>query len=173
MTTAPEGTEGRHDDALLRAVEQLALMLTEAGIPRMPARVFAYVLAEDADRYTARELAEGLRVSPAAVSGAVRYLVQVGLLDRGREPGSRSDHYRIYDDDVWSAIFMRQLPMIRHWEDVTAEAVRQVGPDSRGGRRLRETQAYFRFLATELPHLQERWHQEKDELVARLDEDEE
>ncbi|CAN5858498.1 hypothetical protein BH23ACT5_BH23ACT5_11240 [soil metagenome] len=31
--------------------------------PRMAARVFAYVLAEDSDRYTAAELAVGLGVS--------------------------------------------------------------------------------------------------------------
>lgn len=171
MSTTHDGADERHDDALLRVVERLGLMLTEAGIPRMPARVFAYVLAEDSDRYTAGELAAGLRVSPAAISGAVRYLVRTGLLDKGREPGARSDFYRIYDDDVWSGIFMQQIPLLRRWEEISAEAVKQLGSDTPGGRRLRETQAYFRFLRTELLPLQERWQQEKDELVARLDAD--
>lgn len=171
MPTTPDGAEERRDDAVLRVVERLGLMLTEAGIPRMPARVFAYVLTEDADRYTAGELAAGLRVSPAAISGAVRYLVRVGLLDKGREPGARRDYYRIYDEDVWSAIFMQQLPLLRRWEEIAAEAMEQLGRDTPGGRRLRETRAYFRFLRTELPWLQERWQREKDELVARLDEE--
>ena len=39
-------------------VEHFALLLDEAGMPRMPARVFAAILAEDAGRLTARELAE-------------------------------------------------------------------------------------------------------------------
>ena len=41
---------------------------------RMPARAFAAILAADDGRRTAAELAELLEVSPAAVSGAVRYL---------------------------------------------------------------------------------------------------
>jgi hypothetical protein len=64
----------RDHDLLLRFVERFALELTNLGMARMPARVFAYVLADDAERYTAAELADALRVSPAAISGAVRTL---------------------------------------------------------------------------------------------------
>ena len=53
----------------LRVVERIAAILSEAGIPRMSARVLAYMLADDADRYTAAALAEGLRISPAAGLG--------------------------------------------------------------------------------------------------------
>lgn len=167
--TTPARAEDFDDDALLRAVERIGLLLTEAGMPRMPARVFAYVLAEDADRYTARELAEGLRVSPAAISGAVRYLVQAGLLDKGREPQARSDHYRIYDEDVWSAIAAQRIPLLERWEAIIAEAVQQLPHGSRGRRRLRETQAYYRFIAAESPRLMERWREQKDRLVAQLE----
>ena len=51
-------------EALLRVVEGMAGILNEAGIPRMPARVLAYMLADDADRYTSAALAEGLREQP-------------------------------------------------------------------------------------------------------------
>ena len=88
-----------HDD-LLRGVERFALILNGSGMPRMASRVFAYVLAEDSDRYTAAELAEGLRVSPAAISGALRYLLDTRMIFKEREPGTRADLYRIYDDDV-------------------------------------------------------------------------
>src|SRR4030095_13763683 len=94
-------TPDADEEAVLRFVEQFALVLVEAGIPRMPARVFAYVLAVDADRHTAAELAAGLRVSPAAISGAVRYLVQVGLLGKERAPRSRRGYYpRIHEENL-------------------------------------------------------------------------
>ena len=47
-------------------------------MPRMAARIFAYLLAEDADEYTVAELATGPRVSAAAISGSTRYLVDAG-----------------------------------------------------------------------------------------------
>lgn len=142
---------------LLRYVERFALVLSETGIQRMPARVFAYVLADDADRYTAAELAEGLGVSPAAISGAVRYLTQVGLLAREREPGTRSDVYRIYDDDVWGTIFGQRLPLLKRYEQAAAEGVELLPSGSAGARRLRETEEFFRFLHAEEVRLFERW----------------
>lgn len=142
---------------LLRYVERFALVLAETGIQRMPARVFAYVLADDADRYTAAELSEGLGVSPAAISGAVRYLTQVGLLAREREPGTRSDVYRIYDDDVWGTIFSQRLPLLQRYEQAAAEGVALLPHGSAGARRMRETQEFFRFLHEEEVGLFERW----------------
>lgn len=164
----PESVEERPEgnDALLWFVERFALILTDAGMDRMAARVFSYVLAEDADRYTAAELAEGLGVSRAAISTATRTLVQAGLLGKGREPGSRVDHFRVFDDDVWAAITDQRMPMLERYLEIVDEGVDLLGPDTRGGRRLLQTQAYFAFMAAEMPKLIEEWHRRKDELVA-------
>jgi predicted transcriptional regulator len=156
--------ESRHRDTLLRFVEQFALLLSEAGWPRMPARVFAYALADDADRYTANELAEGLGVSTAAISGAVRYLTQTGLLGKERAPGARSDSYRLYDDDVWLAITNQRTPMLKRWKEGLAVGIEAIGTRSRGGRRLMETVAFLDFMERELPALMVRWHQERKSL---------
>lgn len=156
MTRTDTSTHGNRE-RLLRYVERLALVLAESGMTRMPARVFAYILADDAERYTARELSDGLRVSPAAISGAVRYLVQVGMLGRERVPGERSDHYRIYDDDVWSAIVQQRSPLLKRWADAFAEGVEVVGEDTPGGRRLRESQRFYEFMAHDVEQIMERW----------------
>lgn len=163
----PETTTER--DRLLRFVEQFSLVFEEAGLPRMASRVFAYVLAEDSDRYTAAELAEGLGVSRAAVSGAVRLLTQTGMLRKERDPGGRVDQYRVYDDDVWAAINDQRLPYLRRWAQAISEGVDLVGRDTRGGRRLRQSQAYFLFMAEELPKLIAEWHRRKDELTENVD----
>ncbi|TDE00487.1 GbsR/MarR family transcriptional regulator [Jiangella asiatica] len=161
-----EAPDGGYDDALLRFVEQFALVLADSGLARMPARVFAFVLADDDDRYTAAELAEGLRVSPAAISGAVRTLVQAGLLAREREPGSRADHYRIYDDDVWSHIIMQREPLLRRYSEVLADGIGKLG-DSRGTRRLAETLEYMDFMRAELPGIMQRWQAHLEKLRAQ------
>lgn len=160
-----------YDDTLLRFVERFALVLAESGIPRMPARVFAYVLADDADRYTAGQLAEGLQVSSAAISGAVRYLVRTGLIAREREPGARADTYRIYDDDVWSAIMLQREPAIRRWQEGLAEGIDVLGLDRRGGRRLRETLHFFTFVLEDLPRQLERWQEYRDKMAELSDPD--
>lgn len=163
-------TSAPRDEELLRFVERFALILTENGMPRMAARVFAFVLADDADRYTATDLAEGLRVSPAAISGAVRSLVQMGLLGKEREPGSRSDTYRVYDDDVWGAIARQRLPILDRWVEGLSDGLEQLEPNSRGWRRLRETQLYFEWVRDEFQDLMDRWAERRKKLFDEHDE---
>lgn len=153
------------DEAVLRFVEQFAMILAESGMHRMPARVFAYILADDAERYTARELSEGLRVSPAAISGSVRYLVQIGLLIKEREPGSRSDHYRVFDEDIWYTILQQRLDLLRRYEEILAEGVEVLDQARPGGRRIRETHEFMRFNRIEMAELAERWREHKHKLL--------
>jgi DNA-binding transcriptional regulator GbsR (MarR family) len=149
---------------LLRAVDRVASVFIDGGMPRMAARIFAYTLADDGDRYTAADFAGGLQISPAAVSGALRYLISARLLVKEREPGTRADVYRVYDDDVWSAIMAARLPMLESWERAAADAARIIGPGHRGERRLRETQEYFRFTREDLEGSLERWKERRRRL---------
>jgi DNA-binding transcriptional regulator GbsR (MarR family) len=154
------GTKNRERGEERRFVESFALLLTGAGMPRMPSRVFACVLADDAGRLTAAELAERLQVSPAAISGAVRYLTQVGLLTRGREPGARRDHYAVRDD-LWYGIYTARSASMTAWEDVLAQGARAVGRDSPAGRRLDETREFFAFYREETAKIMERWERRR------------
>ena len=55
-------------DAVDRFVERFSALLVDGGMPRMPARVFSRVLAEDSGQLTAGEIAERLSVDEAAVA---------------------------------------------------------------------------------------------------------
>jgi DNA-binding transcriptional regulator GbsR (MarR family) len=143
-------------DEVSRFVERFASVLEESGMPRMPSRVFAALLATDSGRATAAELADGLRISAAAVSGAVRYLAQTSLITREREPGSRRDVYRLHDDEWYEAIYRREAVLAR-WQRAVLDGVEAVGPESPAGARLRDTADFFAFLQTEMPALLERW----------------
>jgi DNA-binding transcriptional regulator GbsR (MarR family) len=147
-------------DAAARFIERFASVLVESGVPRMPARVFAALLTIDSGRLTASELAELLQVSPAAVSGAVRYLTQVSLISREREPGSRRDVYRLHDDQWYEAIVRRE-PLLQRWERAVLEGVEAVGSATPAGRRLRDTADFFEFLQAEMPALLERWRAQR------------
>ncbi|TDD15507.1 MarR family transcriptional regulator [Nonomuraea diastatica] len=61
-------------------------MLADWGFPRISARVLLTMMSADEDSLTAGELGDRLGVSPSAISGAVRYLMQVGLLERRPVP---------------------------------------------------------------------------------------
>ncbi|MDQ0377836.1 DNA-binding transcriptional regulator GbsR (MarR family) [Amycolatopsis thermophila] len=150
----------RDEERVRRYVERLALVLTQLGIQRMAARVFAALVVTDDSRLTAGEIAEKLQVSAAAVSGAVRYLEQVGMIEREREPGARRDHYRV-SDDMWFASLRKRDRLMEMWRDTAEEGVEAVGADTPAGKRLAEMRDFLAFIIKQLPTLLERWEQER------------
>ena len=146
----------RDDEAVSKFVERFALVLADSGVPRMPARVFVALLASEEGQLTAGELAETLSVSPAAVSGAVRYLTQVHLVVREREPGSKRDHYRVRNNSWYESAMNRERLLIL-WSEALLEGVAAVGAGSDAGARLRESVEFFEFLRVEIPLVLDRW----------------
>ncbi len=151
---------GRDDEAVARFVERFALQWAEAGFPRMAARVFIALLVTDSGQRTVQDLTAQLQVSPAAISGAVRYLGQIGLVQRGRDPGERRDHYKV-SDDMWFETFTRRDEMLLRFEQDLEEGVKALGLDTPAGARLAETREFFEFVRLEFPGILERWRESR------------
>lgn len=122
----------------------------------MPALVFVALLATDSGRLTAEELATQLRVSRAAISGAVKYLSHVGLVSRERLPGSRRHRYFL-QDPTWYELVARREQILERWIVSTRDGAEALGVDSPAGARLVESLRFFEFLRTELSAMLERW----------------
>ncbi|MEU0372089.1 MarR family transcriptional regulator [Streptomyces sp. NPDC006283] len=149
-----------NEEAVSRFVERFASELTEAGMQRMAARVFAALLASETASMTSAELAEQLQISPAAVSGAVRYLSQVDMVSREREPGSRRDRYVLHNE-LWYETFANRDKVLTRWEKVLREGADMLGPDTAAGARAAETAEFFEFVQEELLGMLERWRARK------------
>src|SRR5829696_4396999 len=120
------------DPAFTDAVQHLGGALADAGLARLPARVFAALLATEEGRLTSSELATLLEVSPAGVSGAVRYLTQVRMIRRERERGSRRDVYVVMDD-AWHDLLMQRDQIYAPILAAFVEARGVLGEDTRAG----------------------------------------
>ncbi|MFF7134278.1 GbsR/MarR family transcriptional regulator [Streptomyces sp. NPDC008196] len=154
---------GRDPEAVSKFVEGFAAQLVEAGMQRMPARVFAALLSSDEGSMTSAELAEQLQISPAAVSGAVRYLAQTHMVSREREPGSRRERYRVHGDQWYEALTNREA-VLKRWEVALREGVSSLGADTPAGRRMAETLAFFEFVEGEVAAMMERWRAHREKL---------
>jgi|SRR5450631_1836744 hypothetical protein len=154
--------EARDEQAVARFVEQSAATLADMGFARMPARVLMLLMSTEEPGLTAADLAAGLQVSPAAVSNAVRYLIQVGLAEREAVPGARRDRYRL-PSDTWYAASGAKQPAYRKLANVARQGIKATGgPDTPAGARLGDMESFFDYLDTEVPGVVERWHQLRD-----------
>jgi predicted transcriptional regulator len=159
----PAAPKERDGAAAGRFVEDFASALVEMGVPRMPARIFSALTTSDSGRLSAAELAARLQASPAAVSGAVRYLVQLGLARREGEPGSRRHYYRV-PDNVWNELITLRNRQLARWTGVMREGIDILGADTPAGARIAESVRYFEFVSTELPGVISKWQEHKADL---------
>jgi DNA-binding transcriptional regulator GbsR (MarR family) len=141
---------------LLQYIERFTTVLVARGFPAMPARVFVAFLVSESDRLTAAGLAEMLRISPAAVSGAVRYLIDLGVVHKERVPGSRRDYYRM-PPDVWNDLIRSQTQVFVRWASLLKEGIDLVGADTPAGARLTAHTAFMDFLNSQVDGMLERW----------------
>ncbi|MGW1992527.1 GbsR/MarR family transcriptional regulator [Embleya sp. NPDC001921] len=146
----------RDEAEVTRYIERFASELADAGMQRMAARVFAALLAADSASMTSAELADALRISPAAVSSAIAYLSQVRMVHREREPGSRRDRYRLHDE-LWYETYGERDKLLSRFEVVLREGARSLGPDTPAGLRAQESADFFAFLQEEFAGVMERW----------------
>jgi DNA-binding transcriptional regulator GbsR (MarR family) len=156
-----DGASQRDALAVRRFIEHFASLLSESGVPPMPARIFVALLAADSGRLTAAELSGQLGVSRAAVSGGVRYLIQVGLVSREGEAGSRRHHYRV-PDRVWPEYLRVRDQIVTRWAAIMREGAAALGASSPAGERLAESAMFFDFVSKELPPMLDKWQEYKD-----------
>ena len=144
-------------------VERMGSALTHAGLPRVPSLVFSALLADDDGRMTAAELASRLDLSAGSVSGAVRYLEQVGMARRDRERGSRRDVY-VVDDDAWHGAMMRHEQVYGPMVAALTSGLTRYAAGSPVHRRLLLTREFLTFIDDEMTALAQRWERRRAEI---------
>lgn len=145
---------------LRRVTERLAAVLAESGWPRMSALVFAALLSSDPGALTSSELTESLGVSPAAVSGAVRNLTDLGLVTRERRTGTRREWYRV-QSGIWHDAIERGVRSVSRTQAALRESLGVVGEDTPAGRRMAEMLAFYEFYGEQFSDLVERWDERR------------
>ncbi|GAA2753849.1 GbsR/MarR family transcriptional regulator [Amnibacterium kyonggiense] len=142
-------------ESLARGV---ASELANEGFPRVPAQILLRLMVEPSGAMTSGELSRALELSPAAVSGGVRYLGVLGFVRTDVVPGTRRHVYSL-PALPWYASTLSQdrySPLLAVLEAGLGEV--EAGP---ARDRLAEMAAFFRFLRTEMPRLWEAWQRSR------------
>ncbi len=145
-----DGERGVGDDPVAQMVSALAAN----GFPRMPASVLMTIMVSEEGVLTAEELSEKLGASPAAISGAVRYLSTVGMIHRHRLTGSRRYAYEL-PAHAWYTASLEKTDLYQVIIRLARRAVPTLGP--RGAERVQEMADFFRFLEQRLPQVLQEW----------------
>lgn len=137
--------------------DELAALLDAAGFPRMPARTLMALLTSPTGELTADQISDVLDVSPAAVSGAIRYLQSVQVLRVGSLPGTRRRKYALAPN--WYVATLTRLSLYGELSGLAQHRPPSIGSDTPAGRRVQEMADFYGFLNRKFPELLSEWEQ--------------
>lgn len=149
--------------ALADFVERFAGALAAGGFPAQPARVFVALMVHETGRMTAADLADRLQISPAAVSGAVRYLLPLHLIRREREPGSRR-HVYVVAEDAWHDTMLSQMSTYQGLVKSLDSGLAAVPAGSPAERRLQVSREFLLYVMAEMQQVAHGWDDRRREL---------
>src|SRR5262249_47934591 len=136
-------------------IEEFALILEDAGIQRMAARVFAALEIYDDAPLTASDLTQRLQVSAAAISRAILPLLQFGLIIKTRPPGARLDRSAVAPIPL--SLLVKRDRILTRMRDVMAAGLQIVDKGSPAEARLDEACDFVDFIMEDLSGTLERW----------------
>jgi DNA-binding transcriptional regulator GbsR (MarR family) len=124
-------------------VEDMGGLVLVHGVPRALMRVLAWMVVCDPADQTAADVQNELRLSSGSVSTSLRYLGEMGLIERVSRPGDRRIFYR-QSVDGWESVLQKRFRAFNEIHEVARRAVDAA--DGRANDRLEEMRATWAFL---------------------------
>ena len=149
------------DEQLAYADRAGSFYAREYGFPPVTGRVLGYLAVCDPPRQTIADLAEALRASRSAITGAVNQLEAFRAVRRARAAGDRFDRVGLNPDagleprGFDAAAYKLQAELAREGLALTGHA------DPRRRAALEEAAALYDFLAARLPEVFAEWQQRR------------
>jgi hypothetical protein len=138
-------------------IEEFGLLYEEMGGTRMAGRVSGWLLLCDPPVQSLTEIAEGLGVSKAAVSGAARLLVQGRLIERISEPGQRGDFFRALPADPDGIIPLDHVRRLHGLIERGLASIADRDQSQSNYALMRDVLEFTAFIEAALPELLARW----------------
>jgi hypothetical protein len=143
-------------------VEEMGSYLSSVGMTPMSGRLLAWLLICDPEEQTAGELAESLRASRGAISGAIRQLETARFVRRTRRRGERREYVSLPAGAIRSLV--DSAGAIYHGLAVIAAhgvgVVQDLPPPAR--ERIQEFHDFVTFIEDALPKLMAEYLAERD-----------
>jgi hypothetical protein len=148
---------GLNEEARSNLVEEMGLVWTELGEPRMQGRVLGYLMLSNAPYVSSAELVGALRASTGSISAATKVLMDEGFIKRVALPGERSFFYTA-EEDVWGAFLATEARYLRRRQLFAERALQALGPeDHRPRTRFLNMRDYHEWLAEHRHETLEAW----------------
>jgi len=138
---------------VMQFVEDVGLLIENAGLTRMSGRVLGWLLISDPREQSFQQLTDALQASKGSISSSTNTLIRIGLIERLSKPGERKDYFRI-PEGAWHELVRSRTRAIQEIVKLADRGLELVSDKSEEKQRsLREMRDVYQQVHAKLSEL--------------------
>jgi len=145
-------------------IEETGLLFEKLGMTRMAGRIFGYLIVSDEEQASFDQIRKALQASKGSISGTVKQLLQIDMVEAVSLPGDRKTYYRIGKMKIGD-ILRSRMGQFTAFADALAkgEELKSIKDDTSDW--LIEASTFYRWVGGQLEDIINKWEEEKEEII--------
>lgn len=154
----------------LRYIEDTGLLFDQFGLTRMAGRVFGYLIVCDEDHVSFHQIKESLQASKGSISGTMKQLQQMGMVEALSLPGDRKTYYRISKVQI-GEILRARVEQFINLADILDRGGQLKDREDETSIWLTEASTFYNWIGDRIDDIINQWEIDKDKIIRQYHED--
>ncbi len=155
----------------LKYIEEFGLMFEQMGITRMAGRVFGYLIVCDEDAVSFSQIKDALQASKGSISGTMKQLQQIGMVEAVSLPGDRKTYFRISEMQI-SDILKSRIKQFTAFAELLERGSRIKNREDNTSIWVTEASVFYNWVGDQMNEIIHQWENDKKKIMSRYYEDE-
>jgi len=145
-------------------IEETGLLFEKLGMTRMAGRIFGYLIVSDEEQASFDQIRKALQASKGSISGTVKQLLQIDMVEAVSLPGDRKTYYRIGKMKIGD-ILRSRMGQFTAFADALAKGEELKSNKDDTSDWLIEASTFYRWVGGQLEDIINKWEEEKEEII--------
>lgn len=145
-------------------IEETGLLLEKLGMTRMAGRIFGYLIVSDEEQASFDQIRKALQASKGSISGTMKQLLQIGMVEAVSLPGDRKTYYRLSKMKI-EDILRSRMSQFNAFADILAKGEALKSEKDEISDWLIEASTFYRWVGGQIDEIITKWEAEKEEII--------
>lgn len=145
-------------------IEETGLLFEKLGMTRMAGRVFGYLIVTEEEQASFDQIRKALQASKGSISGTMKQLLQIGMVEAVSLPGDRKTYYRLSKMKIGD-ILRSRMSQFNAFADILSKGESLKSEKDDISDWLIEASTFYRWVGGQIDEIINKWEEEKEEII--------
>jgi DNA-binding transcriptional regulator GbsR (MarR family) len=153
----------------LMYIEEFGLLFDQMGVTRMAGRVFGYLIVSDEEAVSFNQIKDALQASKGSISGTLKQLRQMGMIEALSLPGDRKTYFRISNIQIGD-ILKSRIKQFTQFAEILERGIELKAKEDKTHHWLSEASTFYNWAGDQIEEIIDQWDNDKEKIMSRYHE---